>query len=70
MEGTEDTGGIEGVIGLELLELGESGRVVDSPRVELGDIPGNSAEEGTSSISGSFMGASTYTVSSMIWNYR
>ena len=70
MDGTEDTGGAEVVIGLELLEVGVSGRDVDSPRVELGDIPGHSAEEGTPSISGSFIGASRYTVSSMIWNYR
>ena len=57
-DGTEDTGGTEVVIGLELLEGGVTGRDVDSPRVELGDIPGHSAEEGTLSISGLLAGAS------------
>ena len=65
MDGAEDIEGTGVVRELVLLELG-----VDSPRVELGHIPGNSMDEGTPSISGSLVGASKYTVSSMIWKYR
>ena len=77
MDGIEDMAGTEVVMGLMLLEIealvlleiGALERDVDSPRVELGHIPGNSVE-GTPSMSGSLTGASRYTVSSMIWKYR
>ena len=70
MDGTEDIEGTGVVRELVLLELGVSERDVDSPRVELGHIPGYSMDEGTPSISGSFVGAYRCTVSSMIWKYR
>ena len=70
MDGTEDIEGTGVVMELVLLELGVSERGIDNPRDELGHIPGNSMDEGTPSISGSLVGASRYTVSSMIWKYR
>ena len=69
MDVTEHTEGTEVVMGLVLLEMGATDRAVDSPRFELGHLPGNSAEE-TPSISGLLVGASRYTVPSMIWKYR
>ena len=65
IEDGEARGTVE-VIGLELLDTGALGLDWDSPRVELGYIPGKPVDEGISSISGSLWGASKNTVSSMI----